>query len=316
MTRKQQPDTGHIFGPVPSRRLGRSLGVDLVTHKTCTLDCVYCECGKTTRLTLGRNEYVPAGDLRKELSDVLSTGPKLDFITFSGAGEPTLNSDIGKIIRFLKTEYPQYKVALLTNGTLLYRPDVRAQLLGADLVVASMDAASEKPFSRINRPHPGLNVSRMIDGLAVFRKQFVKLFWIEIFIVPGLNDNESELKQIKDALAIIKPDRIQLNTLDRPGTESWVEPADEVQLNDIVEYLDHVEVIRYVRPDQKQQIQVDGRYRALLSTIKRRPCTAEDVAQILGLQESEVNPYLESLLTQRKIVRKIMPRGVFYSAGP
>jgi wyosine [tRNA(Phe)-imidazoG37] synthetase (radical SAM superfamily) len=207
-------------------------------------------------------------------------------------------------------------VALLTNGTLLYQSDVRAQLLGADLVVASLDAASDTVFSRINRPHPGLNASRMIEGLAVFREQFAESFWVEIFIVPGLNDDKRELKRIKEALTIIKPDRIQLNTLDRPGTESWVEPADEAKLNNIAEYLDNAEVIRYVHPGKKKWTQMDGRQRALLSTIKRRPCTAEDVAQVLGLQVCEVNPYLESLLIERKIVRKIMPRGVFYSAGP
>ena len=204
MTRKLKPDTGYIFGPVPSRRLGRSLGVDLVTHKTCTLNCVYCECGKTTRLTLKRNPYVPGDDLRKELGRLLSTEPALDFITFSGAGEPTLNSDIGEIIRFIKTDYPQYKVALLTNGTLLYQPEVRAQLFGADLIVASLDAATETTFLRINRPHPELEVSQIIDGLAVFRKQFAKSFWIEIFIVPGVNDNESELEKIKIGVPWIK----------------------------------------------------------------------------------------------------------------
>ncbi len=319
MTNKQQSTFKYIFGPVPSRRLGRSLGVDLVPHKTCTLNCVYCECGKTTHLTLQRDEFVPATELKNELSTFLSNNPKLDFITFSGAGEPSLNSSIGEIIRFIATKYPQYKVALLTNGTLLYQPAVREQLLEADLVIASLDAASKEGFHRVNRPHPKLNLSEIIDGLVSFKQQFNNTFWIEIFILPDVNDSSNELKQLKNALAAINPDKIQLNTLDRPGTESWVKPADASELADIAEYLFHAEIVKYNRPhgsDRNNQIRMKDITQSLLSTIKRRPCTAQDISQVLGLNLRVVNKHLLTLVEKGQIGKYNMERGIFYAAKP
>jgi wyosine [tRNA(Phe)-imidazoG37] synthetase (radical SAM superfamily) len=143
-----------LFGPVPSRRLGISLGVDLVHHKTCSLNCVYCECGATTHLTTKRKEYVSVDQVKSELVDYLSRNKTIDFITFSGSGEPTLNDGIGDVIHFLKSDYPQYNVALLTNSTLFHQLAVRRQIKDADVVMASLDAASEAQFRQVNRPHP------------------------------------------------------------------------------------------------------------------------------------------------------------------
>ena len=200
---KQPSGYKHIFGPVPSRRLGISLGVDLVPHKTCTLNCVYCECGKTTNLTLKRKEYIPVKLIREELKDFFSYNPTLDFVTFSGSGEPTLNSNIGEIIRFLKADYPQFKQALLTNGTLLNIDSVQKQILDIDIVIASLDAASEQGFKCINRPHEKLELNKIIDGMVSFKEKFKNRFWIEILVVPGINDKKIELQKIKNALNII-----------------------------------------------------------------------------------------------------------------
>lgn len=242
-TKQQSSGYKYIFGPVPSRRLGISLGVDLMPHKTCTLNCVYCECGKTTHLTLKRKEYVSIKLIQEELKSFLSGDPELDFITFSGSGEPTLNTGIEEITGFIKSDYPQYKVALLTNGTLLFRSDVRKQIRDVDILIASLDAASEKNFISINRPHPELELSRIIDGLIFLKEEFKNRLWIETFIIPGLNDNKIELKKIKKVLKSINPDRIQLNTLDRPGTERWVAPADKKVLMNIAEALNKTEII-------------------------------------------------------------------------
>ena len=154
----------HVFGPVPSRRLGISLGVDLVPSKTCSLDCIYCECGSTTHLTVKRKEYVPTLDVIEEIRQCLDQAPELDYVTFSGSGEPTLHKGLGRIASFIKQNYPNYNLALLTNGTLFYQEDVRRDASGTDLVIASIDAGSQEGFSRINRPHPSLTVPDMVKG--------------------------------------------------------------------------------------------------------------------------------------------------------
>jgi len=302
----------YIFGPVISRRLGISLGVDLVPPKTCTLDCVYCECGRTTHLTLKRDEYAPVELIKEELKAFLAGDPKLDFITFSGSGEPTLHSDIGGIIRFLQDAYPQYKVALLTNGTLFYKSQVRKQILDVDLVNVSLDAVTPKKFVSINRPHRSLKLSLIIDGLISLRKKFKRQFWVEVFLVPGLNDSEKELKEIKNILRIIDPDKIQLNTLDRPGTESWVEPVDKKTLIDIAAYLNDAEIIKHVNSGHNDQVHMTDFNNRILATLQRRPCTAEDVSRFLGIPANGAKSHLDALIENGEIEKKEMPRGIFY----
>jgi len=312
MAKKQDIGYRHIFGPVPSRRLGLSLGVDLVPHKTCTLDCVYCECGKTTHLTVKRQEYVALKQIKIELDAFLSRNPALDFITFSGAGEPTLHSGLGEIVRYLKTAYPQQKLALLTNGTLLNSSSIRREISILDVVKVSLDAGYENNFNRINRPHPGLDLTCFTDGLAAFRKGFAKQFWVEVFLVPGCNDSEVELKEIKNILNTLEPDRIQLNTLDRPGTESWVKPAGKKALTDIASYLYNAEIIAHSKPKQNGHIDGKNYHERLLATIKRRPCTAEDVTRLLGIDIIEARRHLYDLTHKGVIRKKEMPRGIFY----
>ena len=157
----------YLFGPVPSRRLGISLGVDLVPHKTCSLNCIYCECGRTTNLTIERKAYVPTETVLAELKTFLEPKPKLDYITFSGAGEPTLHSGIGEIVKFLKTNFPNYKIALLTNGTLFYQPELIKEVKSIDLILPSLDAASDLVFRKLNRPFPKLHIETMIEELAM-----------------------------------------------------------------------------------------------------------------------------------------------------
>ncbi len=312
MTNKQHLGCRHIFGPVPSRRLGRSLGVDLVPHKTCTLNCVYCECGRTDHLTINRSEYVPVERIKAELDAFLSQDPKLDFITFSGSGEPTLHSGIGEIVGFIKSAYSQYKVALLTNGTLFYNSRVREEVLDLDLVKVSLDAVSERIFKSINRPHHVLKLPDIIDGLISLRKKFDRQFWVEVFLVPGINDSEGELKKIRNVLSIIHPDRIQLNTIDRPGAESWVKPVNKKVLTDIAAFLYDAEIITEFDSDQYNRVNIDDFCEPLLATIKRRPCTAEDISQFLGIHVNEVRRHLYALIEKGEIARREMPRGVFY----
>lgn len=304
----------YIFGPVPSRRLGISLGVDIMPHKTCSLNCVYCECGATTNLTIKRGEYIPVEFIREELKNFLSGNPKLDFITFSGSGEPTLHTGINEIVDFIKADYPQYKLALLTNSTLFSQCNVIEHVLGMDIIIASLDAATEKIFVKINRPHPDLDFKQIIDGLICLRKKFSGQLWMEFFLVPGINDNEIELGKIKNLLANVKPDKIQINTLDRPGTESWVKPVCKKRLIDINRFLSGFEVIKDFTAEKNSLVPKENDFIRFLSTLKRRPCTDKDVSLILGIHVNDVKTCLEPLIKSGKIEKKEMPRGVFYIA--
>ncbi|MCK4981982.1 MAG: radical SAM protein, partial [Victivallaceae bacterium] len=152
----------YLFGPVASRRLGISLGVDLVPFKTCSINCVYCESGVTTNLTLKRREYISADEVIKQLDELLSNNPEIDYLTFSGAGEPTLNSGIGRVVNFVKTNYPQYKICLLSNGTLFSDPELLTEIADIDLCIPSLDASCEEEFKIINRPSPELDFATYV----------------------------------------------------------------------------------------------------------------------------------------------------------
>ena len=304
----------YLFGPVPSRRLGISLGVDLVPMKTCTLNCIYCECGESTNLTLERKEYVPFTTVKKELSLYFENNPVPDYITFSGSGEPTLNSRIGDVLNFIKNYIHDIPVALLTNGTLFSQKQVREDIKAATVIIPSLDAATEKVFRKINRPSPHLKVDKIIEGLIQLRKEYRGKLWLEIFIVPGMNDTEQELTALKQAIDKIEPDQIQLNTLDRPGPVPTLRAATRQELEHVIDFwqIEKAAIIAEV-PEHKESFP----YRkdtasAILGTIARRPCTLKDLSEILGLPTGEVKKYIDSLQTDKKIKVVKQKRGLFY----
>ena len=304
----------YLFGPVPSRRLGMSLGVDLVPKKVCSLDCVYCEVGKTTKLTLKRKEYIRFDRVKNELIRYFDNNPDPDYITFSGSGEPTLNSRIGDILQFIKQNNPHIPIAVLTNGTMLYDRNVREAIKEADVILPSLDAATDKAFREINRPATDLKIDTYIQGLIDFSKEFNGKIWLEIFILPGYNDNLHELEELKKVILKINPESVQLNTLDRPGTVSNLRGATKEELQKVVDFwkLDNVEIIASA-PERKNILS----YRkdtetAIIETIARRPCTLDDLTKILGLHINEINKYLDVLEADNKIKTVQQARGVFY----
>ena len=304
----------YLFGPVPSRRLGMSLGVDLVPHKVCSLNCIYCECGRTTNLTIERKEYVPYDKVIEELKHFMSNNPAPDYITFSGSGEPTLNSRIGDIVEFIKQNYPEISLALLTNGTLLKYKEVRKEILKTDVVLPSLDAASEIAYRKINRPFHSLDLPDYINGLVEFRKEYKGKIWLEVLIIPGYNDDKENLKLLKKAFLKIKPESIQLNTLDRPGVIDGLHPISRQELQKIVNFwnLDNVEIIA-AAPERKDiKSYRSDTESAILETIFRRPCTLDDLVKILGLHINEINKYLDVLEAENKIEPIRQERGVFY----
>ena len=304
----------YLFGPVPSRRLGMSLGVDLAPKKVCSLNCVYCEVGKTTKLTLDRKEYIKAEKVQAELVSYFEANPDPDYITFSGYGEPTLNSAIGGILAFIKELRPNIPVAVLTNGTLFADQDVRASLLQADLVLPSLDAVSEEVFQKINRPAQGLKAADYIQGLIEFRKEFNGKIWLEIFVLPGYNDTPDELAKLKEVILKIAPDSVQLNTLDRPGTVLNLHPASQEALQKIVDDWDmpNVQIIASSKERKDNQSYRTDVETAIMETISRRPCTLDDLANITGLHVNEINKYLDVLNAAGTIETMELERGVFY----
>ena len=304
----------HIFGPVPSRRLGISLGVDLVTHKTCSMDCIYCECGKTTELTLEPKEFIPFKDVIKEIDHYLEHHSDPDYITFSGSGEPTLNPFLGDVIDHIRVKRPHIKVAVLTNSTLIQKPSVWQALLKADLVLPSLDAVSKKAFSRINRPHKGLDGKEIATGIEAFAKEFKGKIWLEVMILPEINDGLSDLMELKEAILRINPDRLQLNTLDRPGTLTHIKPASKADLGRVAAILDfpNTEIIARVGRGINARSTPEDIKDVIIATIHRRPCTKEDLLKILGVEKKEIDTCINLLLQEKKIIGNPGERGLFY----
>jgi wyosine [tRNA(Phe)-imidazoG37] synthetase (radical SAM superfamily) len=305
----------YIFGPVPSRRLGISLGIDLLKEKICTLNCIYCECGKTNVLTTTRNEFVPLVEVMEEIKEYFSEYDKPDYVTFSGSGEPTLHTGIGKVIDHLKDTY-DVPVAVLTNGTLLSVPQVRKELLRSDLVIPSLDAALDLSFKRINRPHKSIKIDDYIQGLIDFRKEYIGEIWLEVFIIPDINDSEEDLIALKEAILKIKPNRVQLNSMDRPGAVAGLPKATNQELMNIINFwgLEIVEIIAKFTKREQIKSYNTNKEEAILETISRRPCTLEDLEHLTGLHKNEVNKYLDVLEAAGKIVPESLDRGVFYNS--
>lgn len=281
----------YLYGPVPSRRLGRSLGVDIVPFKVCSLDCVYCQLGKTTEKTLQRGDFLPVSAVLAELKDKLTAGLEADFITIGGSGEPTLHSRLGALIDGIKkiTDIP---VAILTNGTMLYKPDVRADCAKADVVLPSLDAGDEQTYQRINRPHSGLSIEKLISGLCAFREEFAGQIWLEVFLIEGFNTDNRQIAKIKEAIDRIRPDKVQLNTAVRPTAEPGIKALDAEKLRAIAEQLgENCEVIAdfsSVRNGGSSGAKAED----VLSMLKRRPCSLSDISSALGLTQNEALKYI------------------------
>ncbi len=292
---------------MPSRRLGRSLGLDVTPYKTCTFDCVYCQIGRTTNKTVQRKEYVKKDLILSELKGFLDGDANIDYITFAGSGEPTLHSGIGEMIDAIRmmTDIP---VAVLTNGSLLFREDVRNDLLNADLVLPSLDAATESVFHAVNLPHESLDIRKIIDGLRIFREEFKGEFWLEIMFVRGINDGIDEIKALSDAVREIDPDRVQLNTVVRPPCAD-VEPVEEDAMMRIRKGFGgdvNVEIIA------ERQIEVHADILPLLS---RRPLTIGEISASLGLHRNEVAKYLRELIEEGKIVETVYADKRYFSVN-
>lgn len=290
----------YIFGPVLSRRLGISLGVDMVPYKTCNFNCIYCECGKTTNHTLERKEYVPTQDVINELDGYLKDLPKLDYITFSGAGEPLLHTGLYRVAMFIKRTYPSYKLALITNGSLFSREEVIEEVQAMDLVMPTLNTAVQSTFELIDRPVSSIKIDSIITGLIKLRQRYKGIIYLEVFVVPGFNTTLEELAALKDALDKIRPDKVQLNSVDRPPVETWVEAATKNQLQEVKDYFKEFNVEIIGKASYDLQLEEGVLKERIIELLKRRPQTLEDLETIFSKENLRL--CLKELLNQGIVV--------------
>ena len=308
------PGARRIFGPVPSRRLGASLGIDVIPHKTCTFDCVYCECGRTTDKTCERREFCAVREVLDDLEAHLSRmKEKPDVITLSGSGEPTLYLPMGELIGEIKrlTSLP---VAVITNSSLLWKSEVRDELARADVVLPSLDAADDDAFRRINRPHELVSLPRIIEGLERFLKDYRGTVLFEILLIDGYNTDDQNIEALKAALGRLRADKIQLNTAVRPGTEREIEPLDDISMRRIRNLFGpRCEVIASARTTRMRH-EESNLEETILSLLERRPCTTEDLHRALGMSVENAESTVRKLIASGTIVERRVGGKRYYSA--
>ena len=301
----------YLFGPVPSRRLGRSLGIDVTPLKTCSFDCLFCQCGQTTDLVTQRGEFVPFDDVCAELDRWIDEDGAADVITFAGSGEPTLYSRLGELIDFIKarTDIP---VIVLTNGTLLHQPDVREETAKADIVKVSLSAWDDISYERVNRPAPTLTFASLLEGEQAFRSMFPGQLWLEVFLMAGINDAPEQVQQIAALVTKIAPDKIHLNTAVRPPAEAEVQPVSKETLEAYRPYFTPpAEIIASFEAPlaiSSEEMSVD----ALAELIRRHPATATQLAGLAGTTPKAIEKNLAPLLKKGILHTEKRGKDVYY----
>jgi wyosine [tRNA(Phe)-imidazoG37] synthetase (radical SAM superfamily) len=303
----------YVYGPVPSRRLGRSLGIDLVPFKTCTYDCVYCQLGRTTHKTMERKAYVPLDAVMDQVARSLASGAAPDFIGLAGSGEPTLHAGIGEIIAGIKRLTP-IPVGVLTNGSMLWVPEVRASLAEADVVMPSLDAGNPRTFERVNRPHPDIPFEGMVDGLLAFGQGFGGEIWLEVFVLGGITDRREEMAPVAAIARRLRPARVQLNTVSRPPAEDDAHAASAASLEQLRGLFGANCEIVAEAPKGRGRGRGAGKQadEEILALLARRPCTVAGIATGLGLAPNEVVKRLDALSRGATVRAVRRGRHVFY----
>lgn len=302
----------YLFGPVPSRRFGLSLGIDLCPPKTCTANCIFCQLGPTRATTLERREYVPTAAVLAEIDDWLGRAEPADFMTLAGSGEPTLHTGFGDVLRHIRA-HSRHRTALLSNGTLFHLPEVRAGATLADVVKLSLSAWDEASFQQINRPHPGLAFEQMVTGYDAFRAQFNGELWLEIFLMRGLNDSIEALEAIAALARRFRPARIHLNTAVRPPAEPSVHALTQNELAALARIFEPVaEVIAEFRDRREPCASATLREETVLALLARHPATAAEVAAASGAARSDAEAILRALLAKQSIVAEVRGRRTYF----
>jgi wyosine [tRNA(Phe)-imidazoG37] synthetase (radical SAM superfamily) len=322
-SRGVQLDMKYVFGPVPSRRLGQSLGIDSIPLKTCNWNCIYCQLGRTVPLTNERREYFPREEILAEVEQALAAHKpgEIDWVTFVGSGEPMLHTGMGWLNRKVKelTESSAHRlpVAVITNGALLYLPEVRDELAAADAVLPTLDAGSARLYKKINRPHPDITFERLVDGLVAFRKEYRGKLWVEVMLVRGLNDSEEALREIVAILEQVQPDEVHINLPDRPPAENWVQPPDEEGLMRALAILGEIAHVVHPAEGSFDLSGFESAVDAIIGIITRHPMSEVELRNTLEKwTPGQVEQALEelSISGRAQVVERYGKR--FWSASP
>jgi len=303
----------YIFGPVPSRRLGLSLGVDLIPHKTCTFDCLYCEVGRTTNRTITGRPFAPVDEILRQLEKRLGECSP-DVITLAGSGEPTLHSEIHRIILGVRA-LTDTEIVILTNGSLFWDKAVRKRVLGADLIMPTLSTAVSRTFQTIHRPHPDLSLDRIVDGLKNLRAEFAGLIYLEVILLAGFNDTEEEMRALKPLIEEIRPEKIQLNTVVRPPADKSAKALDSERLQEIKLFLGESAEIVVDMGAAQGALERYGKGEEMLEMARRRPLRMKDMASSLGLPMDEVESMVKGLLIKGYLRRQDHSGEVFYMSS-
>jgi wyosine [tRNA(Phe)-imidazoG37] synthetase (radical SAM superfamily) len=303
----------YLSGPVPSRRLGLSLGVDIVPLKTCTQNCLYCQLGKDAPQTLERKVYVSILDVLAEIRYRIQNDLKADYITISGSGEPTLHLELGRLIDEIHhiTSIP---VAVITNGSLLWQKDVRDDCARADVVLPSLDAGDSKVFETLNQPHADIDFAKFVEGLCQFRRQYTKPIWLEVFLCEGVNTDNESLENIGKIIDQVKPDKVQLNTAVRPTAHAHIHAVSPEKMKDLAAQLGRgAEVIADFPAEKMGQADCDAA--SVLELLRRRPCTVDDLCSSLGTKRQVILKIITQLFNTGQITPESRGTVIYYKAG-
>lgn len=297
----------YIYGPVPSRRLGISLGISPIPKKTCNYSCIYCQLGRTDKMTNTRESFFPPQDIISELEDYLSSGQHFDAVTIVGEGEPTLYLDLGILLREIKKRV-NVPLAVITNGALLYDKKLQQELNNADIVLPSFDAYDEVSFRKINRPHRTLDFKRYCEGLEDFSNNFKGELWIEIMLMRGVNDDDDSLRKYRSLLDKIRYSKLYINTPVRPPAEENVHCIDSERIERAVEILDGISIDKLVSEGFKSEISDDRS--AILSIIKRHPMNQFEIRAFLGSRQNSEPEKMIRTLDEDNEVEGINYKGI------
>jgi wyosine [tRNA(Phe)-imidazoG37] synthetase (radical SAM superfamily) len=308
----------YVFGPVPSRRLGKSLGIDPVPLKTCNWNCVYCQLGRSKPLTNERREYFPREEIIVEVEQALASHEpgQIDWVTLVGSGETTLHASIGWLIRQVKS-LTRLPVAVITNGSLLYLPEIRSELSSADAVLPSLDAGNAKLYRKVNRPHPEVSFKRLTDGLVAFRREYQGKLWVEVMLVRGINDTEAALSEIAAVLKHIQPDEVHILQPTRPPVETWVQPSDEEGLLRACAILSDIAKVIHPASGSFDLSGTESLVDAVVGIITRHPMREDELIETLKhFSPGEVTATMAGLEKsgQAQVVERYGIR--FWSASP
>ncbi len=304
------PTPSYIFGPVPSRRLGLSLGVDLIPPKTCSFDCLYCQVGRTTDKTISPRPFVPVDQVIAQAGERLSTCSP-DAVTLAGSGEPTLHSEIDRVIDGLHaiTDIP---VALLTNGSLLWDDAVRRRVQEADIVMPTLCSGREEAFRRIHRPHKELDLAAIVAGLQRYRRECRGRLFLEVVLLAGINDTDDELKELRAVIEDVSPEKIQLNTVVRPPSDERAKSLDMERLLEIKDFFGETAEIVVDAPLARKALMSDSVASTLVDMVKRRPLRLPDMAASLGLSIERVQEVVKGLRIKGYLQEKEHSGEIFY----